>query len=116
MALVAVAAAGCTTGRPRVPAAPPSQTLTNGGGVLVPHLVGVDRAQAETLVEDRGLYVRVDPRGTTQTDTVVAQDPRPDVRIPAHSLVVLTVDCTPAPCPAPPAGATIFDPCSCAFR
>jgi hypothetical protein len=78
--------------------------------------VGVDRPQAETLLENRGLYVRIDARRVSGTDAVLAQRPRPDVRIPTHSLVVLRVDCTPAPCPAPPAGTTIFDPCSCAYR
>jgi beta-lactam-binding protein with PASTA domain len=66
-----------------VPNGPPTATIANGGGVLVPHLVGVHRAQAEQLLENRGLYVRVDPRGTANTNTVVGQRPRPDVRIAA---------------------------------
>ena len=114
--LATLFAAGCTSGAPAVPSSPPTRTIANGGGVLVPHLVGIDRAQAEQLVLDRGLYVRIDARGTAGTDVVLAQQPRPDVRIPAHSLLVLTVDCMPISCPPPPAGLTIYDPCSCATR
>ena len=116
VAITLVCAAGCTPGRQPIPSEPPTATVANGGGVLVPHLVGVDRAQAESLLQNRGLYVRIDARPTAGTDLVIAQRPRPDVRIPAHSLVLLTVDCRPIPCPSPPAGLTIYDDCSCAAR
>jgi beta-lactam-binding protein with PASTA domain len=82
----------------------------------VPHLVGLHRPEAVRALEARGLFVQVKPEGSVDDDVVVGQRPEADVRIPRHSLVVLTVRCVPAPCPAPPEGTTIYDPCSCAFR
>ena len=86
------------------------------GGILVPHLIGLYRPEAERALETRGLLVEVRPQAGGNDDLVVGQRPDPDVRIRRHSLVVLLVRCTPAPCPAPPEGTSIFDPCSCAFR
>ena len=116
LVLLAAIAAGCTSGsREEVPSTPPTETVGGGGGVLVPHLVGIGREEAETLLQNRGLFPKITPRGSG-SDVVLAQDPAPDVRIPEHSLVVLEVDCSAAPCPMPPNGAEIYDPWSCAFR
>jgi hypothetical protein len=105
----------CTSGGGPEPIRHP-RTVQGPGGVLVPHLVGLSRREAERALETRGLFVKVQPEGGVIDDLVVGQRPEADVRVPRHSLIVLTVRCVPAPCPAPPEGTTIYDPCSCAFR
>ena len=91
-------------------------TVKPPAGVLVPHLVGLSRSEAERSLLTRGLLVEVRPQTGVADDLVVGQRPDADLRVRRHSLVVLLVRCLPAPCPAPPEGTTIYDPCSCAFR
>lgn len=97
-------------GSPNLPDVP---ELTAG---RVPDVTGLQREWAEVVLKSVGLLPVVNPVGGADDDVVVAQNPRPGVNAPSASTVLMDVRCFPAPCPAPRAGETIYDPCSCASR
>jgi len=97
----------------RSPALPDVPALSPG---QVPDVRGLPRGWAELLLTNVGLLPVVNPIAGSKDDVVVAQKPGPGAKAPPASRVELDVRCAPLPCPAPPPGKSIFDPCSCASR
>jgi hypothetical protein len=91
---------------------------TEPGMVHVPKLVGMLREKAEHRLRYRGLKPDVVPagQGDSRTDRVLRQHPHKGKAVQAGSHVKIWCDCYPAPCPSPPPGREIYDPCSCATR
>ncbi|HYU56713.1 MAG TPA: PASTA domain-containing protein [Actinomycetota bacterium] len=87
----------------------------SAGRLILGDMVGRQRRDAEALLEDAGLDVRVEPRGG-DSDIVVAQDPAAGSLVEDGTEVRLAVECVPAPCPTPPQGQEIVDPCGCVTR
>ncbi|HJP65883.1 MAG TPA: PASTA domain-containing protein [Actinomycetota bacterium] len=106
-----------------VPAPAPSQTplapAPSIPTVEVPSLKGAKRTEAVQAVLALGLNVRVVPlghRAGQPVDRVAQQVPLAGSRVPPGAEVTLAAYCRPKPCPSPPPGRTIYDPCSCATR
>lgn len=103
---------GCTPGGP--PSRTPTPPVVRQG--LLPDLVGTSKAAAERRLASLGLLYVIDPVGTPFDDRVVGQRPAAGTPLEEVDEMVLEVRCQPAPCPSPPAGEVIFDPCTCASR
>lgn len=100
------------TGKPRNL---PGPGLTGGEDrVILRDLTGRSRQDAVAEIERVDLAYRVEPAGAPHDDRVVGQDPPPGTLLDEGDTVTLRVRCEPAPCPAPPEGEEIVDPCSCA--
>ncbi len=115
---VAVACGSATPAQlpPSAPVTPPSASTQ---AVRVPELIGKSRVRAIRAVLQLALNVRVVPLGRPKgrpRDRVARQVPLPGSRVPLGAEVVLAVYCSPRPCPSPPPGRTIYDPCTCATR
>lgn len=99
------------TGKPRTA---PGPGIGGEGNVILLDLTGRSREDAIEELEDNELAYRVDAQGIDPLDDrVVSQDPPPGSVLAEGTVVTLVVRCRPAPCPAPPEGEAIVDPCGC---
>ena len=90
----------------------PSET---SAGPVVPDLVGMRRVAASRQLDDLGVLYLIDPvKG--RSDRVVRQNPAPGAAVRPATNVLLQVRCDPKPCPPPPEGKQLYDPCSCSWR
>ncbi len=112
-----VSAAPVVTQSPTVP--PPSSSSPSGTMVVMPGLVGLPRNTAESIMTTMGLAYTVEtsvPSDASPSDTVLSQTPPAGTTIATTRGVFIVVQCVPAPCPTPPPGHEIYDPCTCAIR
>lgn len=82
----------------------------------VPDLVGMKRVAASKRLGDLGVLFLIHPVRGRDDDEVVAQEPGAGTLAQASTSVLLRVRCEPRPCPPPPEGKQLYDPCSCAWR
>lgn len=85
-------------------------------GEVLPDLVGMSRAAAEKRLDDIGLLFLVNPVKGKDDDRVVAQNPASGTLVRRAKHLLLSVRCEPRPCPQPPEGKQLYDPCACQWR
>jgi len=95
--------------------ATPSPGDTSGPQVI-PDLVGLQRATAEKRLDDLSILFLVNPVGGKDDDRVMSQNPAAGIPIGQAKHVLLSVRCRPRPCPMPPEGKQMYDPCACLWR
>jgi hypothetical protein len=83
---------------------------------VLPNWVGETREMASQELDDLGIAFHVVAKAPPEDDLVFGQSPSPGVALANVDHVELRVHCQPAPCPSPPEGEAIYDPCSCASR
>ena len=83
---------------------------------VLPDLVGLARPAAERKLETLDVLFLVEPVGGGDTDLVTRQFPQAGTPLKQTTHVMLNVQCKPRPCPQPPGGKQLYDPCSCAYR
>ena len=110
--VVGVLALGCTDGS-ETPKRAGGTSASPGRRVRVPNLLGLDREDAESRLDQLGIDYRVSVAGPPLDDRVVGQRPRPGRFISGFETLTLAVRCAPLPCPSPEPGEVIYDPCSC---
>jgi beta-lactam-binding protein with PASTA domain len=98
-------------GKPRTA---PGPGLSGDGQVILLDLTNRPREDAIRELEDNELAYRVQAQPVDPLDDrVVAQDPAPGSVLAEGTVVTLIVRCQPRPCPAPPPGEQVVDPCGC---
>jgi beta-lactam-binding protein with PASTA domain len=86
------------------------------GPEVIPNVVGMQRATAEKQLEDLGVLFLVNPVGGKDDDRVMSQNPAAGTPVGKAKHVLLSVRCRPKPCPMPPEGRQMYDPCACLWR
>lgn len=94
----------------------PGRTVDASPTPQVPNLVGLNKDEAVRIVDDLNVPYFVKPLGPPLDNSVIGQRPDPGTPLSETRSIVLQVRCAAAPCPSPPAGTVIFDPCTCATR
>jgi hypothetical protein len=95
---------------------PGSPTASVGAHTrVVPNLVGLSRKDAEAALKKLPPLYIVDGLGGG-SDLVVNQNPAAGTLLKGVTRIAIGVRCKPKPCPAPPEGSILYDPCSCSFR
>jgi beta-lactam-binding protein with PASTA domain len=107
--LVLVAPLGCM-------GAKHGQVESSVAATRLPDFVGESREKASQELARLNIEFEVAPFAPPDDDLVFDQSPRPGAPLNRVALVTLHVHCQAAPCPSPPSGKQIYDPCSCAFR
>jgi len=97
------------------PSFTPPSTPTPERKVL-PDLVGMQRAAAERKLDELGILFLVSPVKGKDDDRVMRQVPSPGISVAQAKHVMLSVRCEPRPCPQPPEGRQMYDPCACLWR
>jgi len=101
-------------GSPSIASSEPSVVMP--GHEIIPDLVGMQRATAEKQLDDLGVLFLVNPVGDKDEDLVVSQNPAAGTPVGKAKHVLLTVRCLAKPCPMPPEGKQMYDPCACLSR
>jgi len=86
------------------------------GPEVIPNVVGMQRATAEKQLEDLDVLFLVNPVSGRDDDRVMAQSPAAGTPVGKAKHVLLSVRCRPKPCPMPPEGKQMYDPCACLSR
>lgn len=86
------------------------------GPRVIPDVVGMQRAAAEKQLDGMGILFLVNPVGGKDDDRIVAQNPAAGIPVAKAKHVLLSVRCRPRPCPMPPEGKQMYDPCACLWR
>jgi hypothetical protein len=96
---------------------PPAETVLESPGprISVPDVTQLTTTQADRILTRVGLMIRVNTVGGDDA-LVVSQTPLPGTIVDPGSRVRVRARCYPAPCPSPPKGEHIYDPCTCASR
>ena len=94
-------------------ASPPAAT---SGPEVIPNVVGMRRTTAEKQLEDLDVLFLVNPVSGRDDGRVVAQSPAAGTPVGKAKHVLLSVRCRPKPCPMPPEGEQMYDPCACLSR
>jgi hypothetical protein len=97
-------------------ASDPRVSREAGQGGEVPDLIGMDRDAASLELDRLGNSFTIDASSPPEDDLVYSQAPAPGTPLLDVDSVKLSVHCMPIPCPSPPPGRQIYDPCSCANR
>lgn len=93
-----------------------TQTMPQAGDEVLPDLVGMQRAAASGKLDELGVLYLIDPVKGRDDDRVLTQNPAPGTSLRPSTNVLLQVRCDPKPCPPPPEGKQMYDPCSCSWR
>jgi hypothetical protein len=109
-----VQAAQTTAGTSGTPTPTPSSS--SPPVEIVPDLVGMQRVAAEAKLKKIDILFLVEPVAGANNDKVVAQSPPPGTSAAQAKHVLIKVQCRPAPCPQPPEGKQLYDPCGCLWR
>lgn len=94
----------------------PTTSTPPASGAVVPDLVGLGRNAASARLDELGVLYVVAPLKGRDDDRVARQTPGPGSPIRPATSVLLQVRCDPKPCPPPPEGKQLYDPCSCSWR
>jgi beta-lactam-binding protein with PASTA domain len=99
------------------PMAPAHSSVSASKWTTVPNVKGLLRGRAEEHLRHHHLRpdVHASPSGEA-SDRVMKQHPYAGKVVKRGTHVTIYCDCYPAPCPSPPPGDVIYDPCSCATR
>jgi hypothetical protein len=84
--------------------------------VAIPDVVGMHRNAAERSLDSLGVLYLIDPIGGRDDDLVLRQHPAAGEPVRPSTNVLLSVRCHPKPCPPPPEGQNLYDPCACRWR
>lgn len=98
------------------PVAPSEPATVTSAPDVIPNVVGLQRNAAERQLERLDVLFLVNPVSGRDDDRVLAQSPAAGTPLGKAKHVLISVRCRPKPCPMPPEGKQMYDPCACLSR